>query len=129
MTRHARQKRLTNLNNRLNEVVEANDLDLSLSEIIGDKILGWDHNRKVMVVVSNDIKDAAVTNLNQASRSYVLKNMNGTSVKSISLQITDPGNKLLYSIPFYKQFADNEMKVKKLEEQAKEWELLLNNHF
>jgi len=85
--------------------------------------------KSLLAVTFGSQETVTVNDLNNASRCYVLKSMNGTALKSIILQIADQANRQLCSIPFYQQFIDNELKLKQLETQAKYWEQLLNSQF
>lgn len=125
VTRRSKQKRIAGLNQQLQAIANEHQLSLSRSEFIGNKIIGWAQAGKKLFFGAHDA--IIVSDLTAATRCYVLKSMNGTAVKSIILQIADSANRQLCSIPFYQQFMDNEMKLKQLEDQAKDWEQLLNS--
>ncbi|WP_184550308.1 hypothetical protein [Mucilaginibacter sp. FT3.2] len=127
VTRRSKQKRIAGLNQQLQAIANEHQLSLSRSEFIGNKIIGWAQAGKKLLFGTHDT--IVVSDLSAATRCYVLKSMNGTAVKSIILQIADSANRQLCSIHFYQQFMDNEMKLKQLEEQAKDWEQLLNSQF
>ncbi|SEP14374.1 hypothetical protein [Mucilaginibacter sp. OK283] len=127
ITRRSKQKRFAALNQRLQAIANEHQLSISRSEFIGNKIIGWAQSGKALLFGSQET--VTVNDLNNAARCYVLKSMNGTAVKSIILQIADQANRQLCSIPFYQQFIDNELKLKQLETQAKDWEALLNSQF
>lgn len=127
ITRRSKQKRIASLNKHLQTIINEQQLSLTRSELIGNKIIGWAQAGKTLLFGASD--GMMINNLSTANRCYVLKSMNGKAVKSIILQIADPTNRLVCSIPFYQQFMDNEQKLKQLEAQAKDWEQLLNNHF
>jgi hypothetical protein len=127
ITRRSKQKRIAALNQQLQSIANDNNLSLTRSELIGNKIIGWAQAGKALLFGSGD--SIVLNDLNAATRCYVMKSMNGTAVKSIILQITDAANRQLCSLYFYQQFADNELQLKQLENQAKDWELLLNNQF
>jgi hypothetical protein len=129
ITKQSKKRRVAKLNERLQSAIHTNQLNLTRSELIGNKIIGWDQSSKMLLLADHADHGMALNDLNLASRSYVLKSMNGSAVKSIILQVVDSGNKHLCSVPFYQQFIDNELKLKKLDQQAKDWEQLLNSHF
>jgi hypothetical protein len=124
----SRKKRNAKLTERLNTVINEQNLSLTRSEQIGRKMIGWDHQNKVLLFADSNQQEVELNDLKKASKCYVLKNMNGSAVRSIFLQIVDPHNKLVCSIPCYEQFVDNEMKLKRVDQQAKDWEQLLNAH-
>ena len=127
ITRRSKQKRIASLNKHLQTIINEQQLSLTHSELIGNKIIGWAQAGKTLLFGTSD--GMMINDLSTANRCYILKSMNGKAVKSIVLQIADPTNKLVCSIPFYQQFTDNELKLKQLEAQAKDWEQLLNSHF
>jgi hypothetical protein len=127
ITRRSKQKRIASLNKHLQTIINEQQLSLTHSELIGNKIIGWAQAGKTLMFGTSD--GMMINDLSTANRCYVLKSMNGKAVKSIVLQIADPTNKLVCSIPFYQQFMDNELKLKQLEAQAKDWEQLLNSYF
>ncbi len=127
ITRKSKQKRIAALNQRLQSVANEHQLSLTRTELLGNKIIGWAQAGKALLFGSAE--GIAINDLSKAARCYVLKSMNGNAVKSIILQVADPVNRLVCSIPFYEQFMDNEMYLKQLELQAKDWEQLLNNQF
>ncbi|WP_183561474.1 hypothetical protein [Mucilaginibacter sp. SP1R1] len=129
ISRQSKKRRKAKLNERLLTAIQDRQLSLTRSELIGNKIIGWDQSNKMLLFTAHDSQSMNVNDLKAASRSYVIKNMNGSAVKSVKLQVVDPNNMLLCSIPFYEQFMDNELKIKQLDEQAKGWEQLLNSHF
>ncbi|HTD99673.1 MAG TPA: hypothetical protein VK668_10305 [Mucilaginibacter sp.] len=126
--RQSSKKRKAKLTERLNTVINDHNLSLTRSEQIGNKMIGWDQPNKILVLADNNQPEVEVNDLKQASKCYVLRNMSGNSVRSIFLQIVDPHNKLLCSIPCYEQFVDNEMKLKRVDQQVRDWEQLLNAH-
>ncbi|MDN3583204.1 hypothetical protein [Mucilaginibacter flavus] len=127
ITRKSKQKRIAALNQRLQSVANEHQLSLTRTELLGNKIIGWAQAGKALLFGSAE--GIAINDLSKAARCYVLKSMNGNAVKSIILQVADPVNRLVCSIPFYEQFMDNELALKQLEQQAKDWEQLLNNQF
>jgi hypothetical protein len=127
ITRKSKQKRIAALNQKLQTAANEYQLSLTRTELLGNKIIGWAQAGKTLLFGS--IEGIVLNDLNNATRCYVLKSMNGNSVKSIILQVADPVNRLVCSIPFYEQFMDNELTLKQLELQAKDWEQLLNNQF
>jgi hypothetical protein len=126
ITKRAKQKQLTLLKDRLLHKAADLSLDLTRYEPVSNKIIGWARPSKILLLADLAQSEVVVYNLTKAVRTYVLKTMNGTSVRSISLQIADAQNRVLDSLPFYQQFQDNEMKLKQFEKQAKDWETLLN---
>jgi hypothetical protein len=128
VARRAQNKRAALLNQKLQGALTQHNLNLTRSEHLGRKMLGWDQQNQKLVYTDHEHPEAVIYDLQTATKSYVLKSMNGTSVKSITLQVTDLKQKLVCSLPFYHQFMDNEMKLNQFESQAKDWEQLLNSH-
>ena len=128
ITKQSTKKRRAQLMERLNAIISERNLSLTRSEQIGAKMIGWDQQNKILLFAHQNQADITVNDLKKASKCYVLKNMSGSSVRSIFLQIVDPNNNLVCSIPCYEQFVDNEMKLKRVDQQTKDWELLLNSH-
>ncbi len=126
ITRRSKQKRVTALNQRLQTVVNERNLSLTKSQLIGNKIIGWVQSAQTLIFGTQD--KMVISDLSNATRCYVIKSMNGSSVKSIILQVADDQNRTVCAIPFYEQFIDNEMNVSQLETQVKSWEFLLNSH-
>lgn len=126
--RRSQQKRKALLADKLHLTLTRLNLELTRSEYIGTKMLAWDQPNRTLLYADQNQPEVVVHDLRQAVRSYMIKSMNGTSVRSIILQIANPQGKLLCSIPFFQQFSDNEMKLKLYEKQAREWEQLLNTH-
>jgi hypothetical protein len=126
ITRRSKQKRIKALNQRLQIVLNERGLSLTSSQLLGNKIIGWAQSAKTLIFGTHD--KMIISDLTAAVKFYVIKSMNGTSVKSIILQIANQNNQSVCAIPFYEQFLDNEMNVKELEVQAKSWETMLNSH-
>lgn len=126
IARRAKQKQQRLLKDRLLQKAADLSLELTKYETLSSKIIGWARSSKILLMTNVSQPEVEVYNLTKAVRAYVLKTMNGTSVRSISLQIADAQNRVLDSLPFYQQFQDNEMKLKQFEKQAKDWETLLN---
>jgi cbb3-type cytochrome oxidase subunit 3 len=126
--RRDQKTRKAQLNERLNAAILSNHLSLTRAEFVGNKMIGWDQQNKMMLFTQQNDTEVTLNDLSSASGSYILKSMNGSSVRSVILQIVDSRNALVCSIPFYQQFSDNEMKLKIFEQQAKDWEQLLNSH-
>lgn len=128
IAKRSKQKQRTLLKDRLLHKAAELSLELTRQEPVHNKIIGWAAPSKILLLADLVQPEVAVYNLTKAVRTYVLKTMNGTSVRSISLQIADAQNKVLDTLPFYQQFQDNEMKLKQFEKQAKDWETLLNGY-
>jgi hypothetical protein len=126
--KRSKQKQLDVLKNKLFDKASALSIDLTRYEPLSDKIIGWAKPNKLLLLADVTEPEATVYNLAKANKTYVRKTMNGTAVGSIALQIADAQNKVLDSIPLYRQFQDNEMKLKEIEKQAKDWEMLLNSY-
>lgn len=126
--RRAHGKRVTLLNEKLQAALSQHNLSLTRSEHVGGKIIGWDQPNQTLIYADLTNPETLIYDLKQATKSYVLKSMNGSSVRSVLLQIADPKGKLISSLSFYQQFQDNEMKLNHFEKQARDWEQLLNAH-
>lgn len=126
--KRSKQKQLALLRNRLFNKASALSLDLTRYEQVSDRIIGWAKPGRLLLLADLNQSETIVYNLAKATKTYVRKTMNGTSVGSIALQIADAQNKVIDSVTFYRQFEDNEMKIKQIEKQAKDWETLLNSY-
>ena len=129
IARLSRKKRQAKLIEQLQTAVSLRQLDLTHSELLDNKIIGWSKEDKMLLFAVHHDDGVIVNDLSAASRAYVIRNMNGSAVKSVMLQIADSNNMILCGVPFYEQFTDNELKLKRLETQARDWEQLLNVHF
>lgn len=128
IAKRSKQKQQKLLEDRLLRKAADLSLELTRYESLSNKIIGWAKPSKILLLSHLSQSEVEVYNLTKAVRTYVLKTMNGTSVRSISLQIADAQNRVLDTLPFYQQFQDNEMKLKQFEKQAKDWETLLNSY-
>ena len=121
-----KRKRKEKLGALLQDVTEKYRLTLSRSEPVGDKIVGWDAATKILICIANVVDEPQYIALKEAVKCRVLRTVNGTSVRSIALLFEGRNGQAVGELSLYRQFTDNEMKLKDIERQARHWEQLLN---
>ncbi|MES2062626.1 MAG: hypothetical protein V4456_11945 [Bacteroidota bacterium] len=124
LSRKLKKKREAGMLNKLNEAAHDYGLKLTRYIAINNNLIGWDKENAVLLFALDEERPEYIK-LDGVGRCYTLKKMNGRAVRSISLELQDRNGRLINSIPFYRQFTDSEMTLKKALKYAAEWELLV----
>jgi hypothetical protein len=124
--RRLKKKREAGMISRLNDAARAYGLNLSRYRMINNNLVGWDWENRALIFAMDEERPEYI-NLDKVSRCYTLKRMNGSDVRSVSLELLDGDNRLINSIPFYRQFTDSEMTLNNALKYAAEWESLITS--
>jgi hypothetical protein len=124
--RRLKKKREAGLIGRLNDAARAYGLNLSRYRMINNNLVGWDWENRALIFAMDEERPEYI-NLDKVSKCYTLKRMNGSDVRSVSLELLDGDNRLINSIPFYRQFTDSEMTLNNALKYAAEWESLITS--
>jgi hypothetical protein len=122
--RQLKKKREAGMLSKLNEAALDYGLKLTRYVTINNNLLGWDREKAGLLFALDDERPEYIK-LNDIGRCFTLKKMNGRDVRSISLELHDRNGRLINSIPFYRQFTDSEITLKKAFKYSAEWELLI----
>jgi hypothetical protein len=128
VARQSRIKRKQKLAALLQAVIDAHVLTLNKYVQIGERLLGWDSSKKIVVLIDGTDKEPQVTSLPSVVSCHVLKTHQNTALQSIQIQFTNLHNQVLHSVWLYQQYKDNEMQLKEIEKQVGEWENWFNAH-
>jgi hypothetical protein len=128
VARQSRIKRKQKLAALLQAVIDAHGLTLNKSVQIGERLLGWDSSKKIVVLIDGTDKEPQVTSLPSVVSCHVLKTHQNTTLQSIQIQFANLHNQVLHSVCLYQQYKDNEMQLKEIEKQVDEWENWFNAH-
>jgi hypothetical protein len=122
--RKLKKKREAEMLNKLNEAAINYGLKLTRYIAINNNLIGWDRENATLLFALDEERPEYIK-LDGVGRCYTLKKMNGRAVRSISLELHDMNDRLINSIPFYRQFTDSEMTLEKALKYSAEWELLV----
>lgn len=123
-SRRLKKKREAGMLNKLNEAAQGYGLIITRYVTINNNLIGWDRESAGLLFALDEERPEYIR-LDDVGRCYTLKKMNGRDVRSISLELHDRNGRLINSIPFYRQFTDSEMTLKKALKYSAEWELLI----
>ncbi|MBB5397609.1 hypothetical protein [Mucilaginibacter sp. AK015] len=124
INRRIKKKKEAEMIDRLKEAARIHGRNLSRYGMINSILLGWDEENRVLLVAAEEDTPVQIS-LDEVSRCYTLKKMNGRDVRSVSLELLDGRGRAIYSIPFYRQFADSEITLNKALKYSGEWESLI----
>lgn len=128
-SRRLKQQRRKKLQEIFHEQFEKYQLTLDRSAPAGERLLGWNAGARLLICVESVTTDPVLVDLKAASHCRISKIMLGDSVRTVALAFTDKQGKIVNELILYRQFIDNEMKLKQLLVQAAYWEEYLNGQF
>lgn len=111
----------------LHAAAESNGLHLAHFEGVGNRIIGLDKQQHKVLFLDDIHYPVYIIDLHQIDGCQVLKTRSFRTVQTISLHLFDFQGKLTYELLFYRQFVDNELKLKRFERQSRKWEALVND--
>lgn len=119
VSRRAKRKRLEKSVAVLNALAQHNQLNLTKSDLFGNNALGLDSSKNVLIYVNTLTQELiSKTELDRINHCEVVQKMDNDSVNSIELILTGQASA---KISFYKQFHDDEMKIKQFQQLAEYW--------
>ncbi|RYU89961.1 hypothetical protein EWM62_10470 [Mucilaginibacter terrigena] len=126
INRRIKKKEEAGMIGRLKEAARTYGINLSRYEMINGILLCWDEDSRSLLFAWGEEKPEHIR-IEEVSRCYTLKKMNGRDVRSVSLELLDSHGRAICSIPFYRQFTDSEMSLNKALKYSGEWELLITS--
>lgn len=126
IAQQAKRRRRTALITTLELAARKQALQLTRFDLLDNKIIGWDQELQTVLFCYATDQKPTVIDLSHIAKCHAIIKTNGSAIRSITLQFQDRDNKSLYRLPFYEQFIDNEMHLKKTQRCCKEWEQLIN---
>ncbi|HYK75795.1 MAG TPA: hypothetical protein VEV16_02370 [Daejeonella sp.] len=120
-SRRAKRKRLEKSAAALHELAGKNHLNLTKSDIFGNSALGLDALKNVLIYVNTQSNELICkTDLSRISSCEIVQSMDQNSITSIQLVLYGKEQPFT-SISFYKQFHDDEMKIKQFQQLVETW--------
>ena len=112
---------------KLTDLAHKAKSQISHYEQLGAKAIGLDKNTRTILFVDTNETSELIIDLAKIKACKLLKKMNAAGVGSIELQLRDENNTLLYVVPFYRRFIDDESYLSAVFKVAEKWRQLIYN--